>query len=129
MAAELQHVKETMAAELRSVKGTMAARIEALEARERTPLALVPTSHEVHLAKLSTYAHSLQDANVLMIKSDLWKLGYLYRQSGAYRAYRKHGELIVERSNGKTMDFYLTPRGQELLVHLHNQGKLTKKKS
>lgn len=107
----------------------MAARIEALESRERTPLALVPTPNETYLAKLSTYAHSLQDVNVLMIKSDLWKLGYLYRQSGAYRAYRKHGELIVERSNGKTMDFYLTPRGRELLVHLHNQEKLTKKKS
>ena len=107
----------------------MAARIEALEARERTPLALVPTSNETYHAKLSVFARSLQGVNVLMIKSDLWKLGYLYRQSGAYRAYRKHSELIVERSNGETMDFYVTPKGQELLVHLNSQGSLTKKKS
>ncbi|GEM_PF-786299 len=126
---EMNKREAAMATEIQQLREAMAARIEALESRERTPLALVPTSNETYLAKLSTYAHSLQDVNVLMIKSDLWKLGYLYRQLGAYRAYRKHGELIVERSNGKTMDFYLTSKGQELLVHLHNQGKLTKKKS
>lgn len=126
---EMNKREAAMATEIQQLREAMAARIEALESRERTPLALVPTSNETYLAKLSVFARSLQGVNVLMIKSDLWKLGYLYRQSGAYRAYRKHSELIVERSNGETMDFYVTPKGQELLVHLNSQGSLTKKKS
>lgn len=83
-----------------------------------------------HLHTIARFTRTIPGINTNATKRDLLREGYLYRQGGTYRVYRKHADLFEEKFNEEygTVDIYLTEKGKRLLLDLNRQGKLTKLK-
>ena len=85
------------------------------------------------LVKLSDLARKFARLNVNKIKSDLQRLGYLYRHNynSPYRVYSKYRDsLFVEKYNDfhGTNDIYATKDGAAMVASLYNDGQLTMKR-
>ncbi|WP_065760376.1 BRO-N domain-containing protein [Pseudomonas defluvii] len=80
---------------------------------------------------LSRFARTFPQLNSLAIKSDLQRLGYLYRKGGTYRVYRQYEHLFVEKFNEqyRTIEIYVTEKGKTLVASLADQRKLTMRKA
>lgn len=80
---------------------------------------------------LGRFARTLPQINSLAIKSDLQRLGYLYRKGGTYRIYRQYEHLFVEKFNDQygSIDIFVTEKGKTLIASLADQKKLTMKKA
>lgn len=80
---------------------------------------------------LGRFARTLPQINSLAIKSDLQRLGYLYRKGGTYRTYRQYEHLFVEKFNDQygSIDIFVTEKGKTLIASLADQKKLTMKKA
>lgn len=98
------------------------------------PKALV-FDHNVanHGENLTRFARSLKGVNTSMVKSDLARLGYLYRLGGSYRVYAKYRDVLFSEKlnvgSPKTCyDIYPTAKGKETLAQLYAEGSLTLKK-
>lgn len=83
---------------------------------------------------LSRFARLLPGANSTKIKSDLKRLGYLWRTAGingTYRVYAQYRDKYFTEKHtedGRQVDIHVTPEGKALLGHLYEEGKLTMKK-
>lgn len=77
------------------------------------------------------FARTIPQINSLAIKSDLQRLGYLYRKGGTYRIYRQYEHLFVEKFNNQygSIDIFVTEKGKTLIASLADQKKLTMKKA
>ena len=98
------------------------------------PKALVFDAHVAnHGENLTRFVRTLRGVNTSMVKSDLARLGYLYRLGGSYRVYAKYRDVLFsEKLNAgspKTCyDIYPTAKGKETLTQLYAEGALTLKK-
>ena len=98
------------------------------------PKALVFDTHVAnHGENLTRFVRSLKGVNTSMVKSDLARLGFLYRLGGNYRVYSKYRDVLFkEKLNvGRTKacyDIYPTAKGKEILTQLYVEGSLTLKK-
>ena len=86
-----------------------------------------------HGENLTRFVRSLKGVNTSMVKSDLARLGFLYRLGGNYRVYSKYRDVLFkEKLNvGRTKacyDIYPTAKGKEILTQLYVEGSLTLKK-
>lgn len=84
-----------------------------------------------HMHTVARFARAIPGVNTNAIKRDLLREGYLYKQGGTYRVYRKFADCFVEKLNeqyGK-VDIYVTENGKLLLLGLNRLGKLTRLKS
>ncbi len=86
-----------------------------------------------HGENLNRFARSLKGVNTVTIKSDLARLGYLYRLGGSYRVYAKYRDVLFSEKlnvgSPKTCyDIYPTAKGKETLTQLYAEGALTLKK-
>ena len=80
-----------------------------------------------HRHSISRFARTFTDVNSMKTKTDLFALGYLYRQGGAYRVYRKFSGLFeekIEEFTGRT-EIYPTESGKVLISDLRADGFLT----
>lgn len=103
----------------------------ALEAKvaELAPKALVYDAQVASREEsVSAFARRLAGVNSRGIKRDLVKLGFLYKRGRDYLVYSRYRDVLFSE---KFIDAYertqiiLTPRGQEHLVKLYFEGKLT----
>ena len=109
---------------------------DALEAKltVAAPKALV-FDHNVanHGENLTRFVRSLKGVNTSMVKSDLARLGFLYRLGGSYRVYAQYRDVLFSEKlnvgSPKTCyDIYPTAKGKETLTQLYAEGSLTLKK-
>ena len=106
----------------------------AAELNVAAPKALVFDTHVAnHGENLTRFVRTLRGVNTSMVKSDLARLGYLYRLGGSYRVYAKYRDVLFsEKLNAgspKTCyDIYPTAKGKETLAQLYAEGSLTLKK-
>ena len=103
----------------------------ALEAKvaELAPKALVYDAQVASREEsVSAFARRLAGVNSRGIKRDLVALGFLYKRGRDYLVYSRYRDVLFSE---KFIDAYertqiiLTPRGQEHLVKLYFEGKLT----
>lgn len=125
------------------IYGLMAHKAALLEARlaEATasltvmaPKAALVDAHyaQTDTVALTKFGRTLDGVNCNTLKRSLLALKYLYKIGGMYRAYSEfRGKLFVEKRHPQyqTMDIFLTPAGQEMLVRLHALGELTMRKA
>lgn len=109
------------------------AKVERLKAEKEKLEAENTSMGEVigaHMHTVARFCRTIPGINTNTTKRDLLREGYLYRQGGTYRVYRKHADLFEEKFNEEygTVDIYLTEKGKRLLLDLNRQGKLTKLK-
>lgn len=81
---------------------------------------------------LRTFCRRLHGVNTNKIYSDLYALGYLYKEKGIYRVYSAYRDvLFAERcSDGDgNQDLIVLDKGQLLLIELYNKGKLSMRKN
>ncbi len=106
----------------------------AAELNVAAPKALVFDTHVAnHGENLTRFVRSLKGVNTSMVKSDLARLGFLYRLGGSYRVYAQYRDVLFsEKLNAgspKTCyDIYPTAKGKETLAQLYAEGSLTLKK-
>ena len=98
------------------------------------PKALVFDTHIAnHGENLTRFVRSLRGVNTSMVKSDLARLGFLYRLGGNYRVYAKYRDVLFKeklnvRSAKAYYDIYPTAKGKEIVTQLYAEGSLTLKK-
>ncbi|WP_218563952.1 KilA-N domain-containing protein [Marinospirillum perlucidum] len=84
---------------------------------------------------LTRVARLLPGVNSTKIKSDLKRLGYLWRTAGfkgTYRVYTEYRDIYFTEKHtedGRQVDIHVTPEGKALLGRLYEEGKLTMKVS
>lgn len=82
---------------------------------------------------LTRVARLLPGVNTTKIKSDLKRLGYLWRTAGfkgTYRVYAEYRDIYFTEKHtedGRQVDIHVTPEGKALLGRLYEEGKLTMK--
>lgn len=83
---------------------------------------------------ISSHVRLLPGVNAKKIKSDLKRLGYLWRTTGTwgtYRVYSKYRDKYFAEKyteDGCQIDIHVTSKGKALLLRLYEEGKLTLKK-
>ena len=84
-----------------------------------------------NLHSVARFARTIPGINTNATKRDLLREGYLYKQGGTYRVYRKFADCFVEKLNEQygTVDIYVTETGKLLLLGLNRLGKLTRLKA
>lgn len=118
-------------AKLKSKADRLAMEKLALEAKvsELAPKALVYDAQVASREEsVSAFARRLGGVNSKSIKRDLKNLGFLYKIGRDYRAYSRFRDVLFMEKLFKGCDrteIFLTPRGQERIVELYFEGKLT----